>query len=338
MKKNPLKYILSAVALSAVFIAQAAANDLPELRVGVLKFGTVNWELDTIKNQQLAKANGFKLHVVPLASNNATKVALQGGAADMIVSDWIWVSRQRAEGKHYTFIPYSNAVGAVMVADASPIKQVTDLAGKTIGIAGGPVDKSWLLLRAHYQKITGKDLKDSITPQFAAPPLLNEIAKQGDVDAALNFWHYNARLKASGMRTLIDIPQMLKSLEIDGPIPLLGWVVSDEFADKNQALITQFIQASYQAKSQLRNSDTLWLALKKRMKATDNETLFTTLRDEFRQGIPECLSQKHIDEAAKAYALMASIGGKQLVGDAKTLSEGTFWADFPKETCQKILN
>lgn len=60
--------------------------------MGVLKFGTVSWELDTIKHHGLDAAEGIDLQVVELASNQATQVALQGGAVDMIVSDWLWVS------------------------------------------------------------------------------------------------------------------------------------------------------------------------------------------------------------------------------------------------------
>src|SRR5262249_59473080 len=59
----------------------------------------------------LAAREGVEPRVVALASPNATSVALQGGAVDLIVTDWIWVSRQRAQGRLYTFVPYSLTVG-----------------------------------------------------------------------------------------------------------------------------------------------------------------------------------------------------------------------------------
>ena len=91
----------------------AAALSLPSLagagdsrvRVGVLEFGTVNWELDVIATHGLAEREGVDLEVVGLGGKRATAVALQGGAADIIVTDWIWVSRQRAEGRDYNFVP-----------------------------------------------------------------------------------------------------------------------------------------------------------------------------------------------------------------------------------------
>ena len=65
----------------------------------------------------------------------------------MIVSDWLWVSRQRSEGSDVTQVPYSTAVGAIMVKEDSPIRSVADLKEKKIGVTGGPLDKSWLLIQ-----------------------------------------------------------------------------------------------------------------------------------------------------------------------------------------------
>src|SRR3712207_9261307 len=85
-----------AVLLAAV-VAQAA--DLGTMKVGVLKFGTVNWELDVIKAHELDRKEGFTLEVQPFGANDAADVALMGSAVDAIVEDWLFVSRQRAEGE-----------------------------------------------------------------------------------------------------------------------------------------------------------------------------------------------------------------------------------------------
>jgi NitT/TauT family transport system substrate-binding protein len=44
------------------------------------------------------------------------------------------------------------------------------LKGKKMGIAGGPLDKSWLLLVAYALDMDQIDLKTAITPVFGAPP------------------------------------------------------------------------------------------------------------------------------------------------------------------------
>ena len=87
----------------------------------MLKFGTVNWELDVIRQHRLDEREGFELAVTGLASTQATKVALLAGGTDIIVTDWIWVSRQRAEGADYVFAPYSTSVGALIVPADSAI-------------------------------------------------------------------------------------------------------------------------------------------------------------------------------------------------------------------------
>ena len=88
----------------------------------MLKFGTVNWEIDTIIHNKLDEANGFKLEMVVLASNDATRIAIKAGEVDVIVSDWLFVSRQRAEGVPLTFVPYSTSVGAIMVPPDSTVQ------------------------------------------------------------------------------------------------------------------------------------------------------------------------------------------------------------------------
>ena len=93
-----------------------------KVRIGVLKFGTVSWELDTLKHHEFDAANGIDLEVSYFAGEDATNVALLAGAIDMIVSDWLWVSRQRSEGGDVTLVPYSTAVGAIMVKQESPIR------------------------------------------------------------------------------------------------------------------------------------------------------------------------------------------------------------------------
>ena len=216
------------VATAVLLGAASAAADSQTVRVGALKFGTVNWELDTIMHNGLDTANGVALEVVELAGKNASAVALQGGAVDVIVSDWIWVSRQRTAGADYTFVPYSLTVGALMVRPDAGIESLADLDGRKLGIAGGPVDKSWLLLRAYGQQQLGRDLADMVEPVFGAPPLLNELVMDGELPAVLNFWHYNARLGAAGMTELVSVTDMLPALGVEAQPPLLGLGVQRE--------------------------------------------------------------------------------------------------------------
>ena len=109
------------------------------------------------------------------------------------------MSRQRAEGRPYTFVPYSLTVGGLIVRPDSGIRELADLRGKRLGVAGGPVDKSWLFFRAYGRRVLGEDLGKLVEPSFGGPPLLNELVLRGELPAVLNYWQYGARLKAAGM-------------------------------------------------------------------------------------------------------------------------------------------
>src|SRR5699024_10818349 len=205
---------LCAVVIALVSVpasaAGGAAEDKPLLRVGVLEFGTVSWEMDTVQRLGLAQKHGVRLKVIPLASKNALKVALQGQEVDLIVSDWLWVARQRVHDRQFEYVPYSRAVGAVMINPDAGVDSLADLEGMKIGIAGGPVDKSWLIAGAYTKKMYGFNLEDVVKPRLAAPPMINRLMVDGRLSAAINYWHCNARLSALGMQRLITVEQMLK--------------------------------------------------------------------------------------------------------------------------------
>jgi NitT/TauT family transport system substrate-binding protein len=320
------------MAMMVAAISFADVKKLTTVRVGVLEFGSVSWELDVMQKRGLAQKHGVDLIIVPLASGDGSAVALTGGAVNIIVSDWIWVSRQRAQSNLYSFVPYSNAVGSLMVKKDSPYRQLADLKGKKLGIAGGANDKSWLLLRAYAQRRLDVDLTKFVKPTYAAPPLLNELAMRDQVDAALNYWHYAARLEAEGLRTLIAMPEILRGLGIEKQIPLIGWVFPEDWAKANPEAIKGFLAAAYEAKAILADSDAEWDRLKPRMRA-ENDVVFKALRRGFREGIPTCFDRDTMASVAATFKILAETGGKQLVGNSTNLAPGTFWSGFQLPGC-----
>ncbi len=320
---------LAILALATGPLCLSWSVEAASLRVGVLKFGTVNWELEVIKRHGLDRAQGVELEVLGLASKNATSVALQAGEVDMIVTDWVWVSRQRAEGVGYTFVPFSTASGAVVVPQDSDITKLADLKGKRLGIAGGPLDKSWLLLQALARRDLELDALEDIEVVFAAPPLLNEEIKSGRLDAVLNFWHFTARLEAAGLRRVIEVEEITRALGIDAKVPLIGYVFREAWGNEHRDTLLGFFRASQQAKQILRESDAEWQELRPLMKAEDDAT-FQTLRARYRSGIPERWGKAEHEAAARLFSILAKQGGPKLVGRATKLQEGTFWPHYER--------
>jgi NitT/TauT family transport system substrate-binding protein len=290
----------------------------------VLKFGTVNWELDVIRHHTLDAAEGVEVEIVELAGNPATQVALQGGAVDMIVTDWLWVSRQRTQGADYTFIPYSTAVGKVMVPVGSPIASLGDLKGRKLGIAGSPLDKGWLMLRALMLQDYGFDPDTATERMFGAPPLLNEQIRSGSLDAVLNYWHFAARLQAAGLRPLIGIDEVTRKLGITTDVPIIGYVFSEQWAARQPKAVEGFARASIAAKKIMQDSDAEWQRLRPLTQAEGDATLLA-LRDGYRDGIPTAWGDAERADAAKVFAILAKIGGSELIGNADRLAPGTFW-------------
>ena len=277
------------------------------------------------ENTSLLSENGIKLDVVVLASNEATRIAIQAGEVDVIVSDWLFVSRMRAEDVPLTFVPYSTSVGAIMVPPDSTIKAITDLKGKRIGVAGGPLDKNWLALRGLTQDQHGFDLEAETEPAFGAPPLLMEKLKQGELDAALNYWNYNAQLEAEGYRQIVSGQDAAQALGARGPISAIGYVFNEKWADANKEAVLGFLQASRDAKELLQASDAEWERLRPQMNVED-DAVFANLVKRYREGIPNRPIAEEESDTAKVYDRLAKIGGEQLVGPAVSMSPGTFWS------------
>jgi NitT/TauT family transport system substrate-binding protein len=303
-------------------LASAALAELPKLRAAVLEIGTVNWELDVIKHHGLDKANGFDLDVIGMAGNPATRIALQGGEAEIAVADWIWVARQNADGKDLVTIPYSRSVGALLAKSDSGIGSIEDLRGKKIGIAGGPLDKSWLILRAWSQQEYGFDLADETEQVFGAPPLIFKSALSGDVDAAINFWHFNAKLSAKGFKDVATVSQASAALGLSEKTPLLGYVIKGETLRDAPDLVAGFANASRQAKEILARDDAEWDRLRPRMRA-EADADFEALINGFRDGIPEA-GPVDVDAASALLKVMSDLGGEELVGKATGVSADLF--------------
>jgi NitT/TauT family transport system substrate-binding protein len=315
-------------AAAAVAGSTGASRAAEKIRVGVLKFGTVNWELDTIKQHRFDTANGVDIEISFFAGEDASNVAMLAGELDVIVSDWLWVSGQRSAGDDLTMVPYSTAVGAIMVKEASPVRTLADLKDKKIGVAGGPLDKSWLLIQGLAKRDHDLDLPNENDIVFGASPLLSQKAMQGELDAVLNFWHFCARLEASGFRRVIGAGEAAKALGASGDVSALGYVFHETWATENTAAALGFVQASRQAKELLATSDEEWLRLAPLVRAEGKE--LEILRDRYREGIPTRAVADEEADAAMLYKILADLGGEKLVGEARQMAPGTFWPELTR--------
>jgi NitT/TauT family transport system substrate-binding protein len=300
------------IAASLVVTQVSFATEKTALRIGVQTSGTLDWELSVLPESPM-----FQIQTQPVATAEAAKIALQSGAVDMIVSDFLWVSQARNTGAEFTFYPYSNTAGALVVPANSTIHNVKDLVGKRLGIAGGELDKNWLLLQAVGKK-ENVDLNASVEKIFGAPPLINEQLKNQRVDAVLTHWHFAAQLEAQGYRQLLDGKALQQDLGIAENVPTLGYVFQQSWADSHKIALKAFFAATSQAKNQLCNDAALWQK--------------TTIKMQFTS---EILHQRYCDGRVNSWTTANQLAAQQLysvlfnlnpkVGNSESLAVGTFW-------------
>ena len=313
----------AALALAPIAACEAAGT----IRVAVQKTGTFAWELAVIRAHGLDRQADLAIEVTELASPEAGKIALRAGNADIMVSDWLWVSRERELGAKLVFYPYSSALGAVMVQASSPIKSLADLKGRKLAIAGGPIDKSWLLLQAAARQ-DGIDLKSEAAVVYGAPPLLAAKTLDGEMDATLNYWNFCAALEAKGFRRLTGIEEILPRLGAQGRIAMIGYVFDEGWAGADRDALARFIAITRKAKEMLASSDEEWEKIAPLTGASDAATL-RVYRDRYREGIPRRLMAEEEADARVLYRVLAKAGGRELVGPASELNAGTFYHAIP---------
>lgn len=313
---------LCLLALSTAATAETAPN---VIKVGALAFGTLNWELAVIKSQKLDTAHQIRIETTELASPEAGRIGLQGNSIDIMVSDWIWVARQRLQGQDYTFAPFSSSHGALMVAKDSPIHGIADLAGKRLGVAGGGMDKNWLLLQAVAQKTAALDLEQKATVTFGAPPLLNQSLLQGQLDALLTYWNYAAKLEAQGYRQILDGRGIQAALGIDTDVPALGYVFREGWANGHPNAVDGFLKATTEARKQICESDSVWQAVSSLTQEKDTRVQ-SALRKHYCDGRVIAFGDKEIQSAQRIFERIEPLSNHPAGGNTPTLPAGVFWS------------
>ncbi|MBV9066276.1 MAG: ABC transporter substrate-binding protein [Methylobacteriaceae bacterium] len=309
--------------VSAALLLVAPAHASERLRIAVQKTGTLAWEIGVIRARGLDIEADLDLQVVDVASLDAAIIALRSGAADIIVTDWLWVSRERSLGANFVFYPYSSAIGAVVTDPAKGVTGLRELIGRKLAVAGGPLDKSWLLLQA-WTRRSGLDLRRATNVVYGAPPLLAEKAAQGEVDAALEYWNFCADLEARGFTRLIEIADVEKELGASGPVAAIGYVFDGSFAEKHREALSRFFAVARQAKQLIATSPEAWQVVAKQLPSKSAEAL-AAYQKYYARGIPDRAIADEEADARRLFKVLAEIGGSELVGSANALAPGTYY-------------
>jgi NitT/TauT family transport system substrate-binding protein len=123
---------------------------------------------------------------------------------------------------------------------------------------------------------------------------------------------------------------VMKSLGAAGPVAMVGYVFNGKWAERNRSLLDRFFAATRQAKDILAQSPDEWQRLAPRI-STNGAAALDVYRQRYLEGIPRRSLGAEVADARTLYAVLADIGGADLVGPARQLDPGTFYTAGPNE-------
>ena len=96
MRSTIRRTVILRIALVVVLALVAQhARAAEHIRIAAQRTGTLAWELAVIGDHGIDRQLNLSIETTELASTEAGQIALKGGSADLILSDWLWVARER---------------------------------------------------------------------------------------------------------------------------------------------------------------------------------------------------------------------------------------------------
>src|SRR5262249_19845683 len=153
-----------------------------------------------------------------------------------------------------------------------------------------------------------------------------EEVERRDIDAALEYWPYAARLEGKGFTQLIAMGDIPLELGARGQVAMVGFVFNEAWASSNDQAIKGFLRAAAKANQLLATSEEEGQRLRPLMQV-ENDAEFDALKKFYREGIPSRSNAANEADAKILYQFLRVLGGEELFGPAIDLAPGTFWKD-----------
>lgn len=322
--------LAAAVTLSFATLA-FAQEETHTIQVGQQATGTFSWITHAIDYYGLDEKYNLDIQEQTYASKPATQLAIQAGEVDVVVDDFIGAVAMREAGVPVRAIwPFSKATGGVVVAADSDIQSVEDLQGRTIA-AASLGDKSILILRAYLASEYGFDPQDDGLVLQAAAPLMQGLLDEGEIDAAIPFWHFVARMEGSGdYRDIQLVSELLAEMGFRDDLPILV-VLGREGADPEA--VTTFLAAMQEAIQLMRedSDDGIWQSiLDHELYSLPDPSVFPAVRARWEAGIPEEWNQDMIDGLVELVDQLVAVAGSDVVG-VESLDADAFTTEYNPE-------
>ncbi|MBO8140623.1 MAG: ABC transporter substrate-binding protein [Firmicutes bacterium] len=305
---------LIAMVTTVAFLAGSApALAADTIRAGLQASGTFSWIIRAIDYFGIDEQVGLNIEATTYATKQATELALMAGEVDVTVDDFVNVVLMRSNGVPVKAVyPYSLALGGLVVRADSDIRSVADLRGRVIG-ASSMSDKSLLVLRALAKAKYGFDPQFDSQTISAAPPLMTQLLLRGEMDAALPFWHFVARMVGSGeFREVISVHEMLRELGMSSELPNLI-ILAHDGADRQA--VAKFLRAMDMAVARMKTDDGIWeIILDEGLYSLPDPSLMAAVRQRWELSLPSQWNSEIVRGLVELVEQLVAVAGSDLVG------------------------
>jgi len=301
-----------ALAAPALLGRRALGQGLPTIRMMASPFGSQSFIPFVMETYGLPEEFGFVLEKITFADGSASRAALQSGAAEVAVLDWMDLARMRNHGVDVRAIaPFTTYVSVYAVPADSPVSAIPDLRGKRFGaFARNGVD--WIMFKALAQRTHGFDIDTEMEVTEGAPTLLRGLMEQGSLDAALLFSSITPPMIASGQfRALFTAGDVAASLGLPRA-PYLTLNMRGEYADANPEAARGFVAAYQRVFDILMAEDEPWAIRGAEM--TMAGPALDIYRDQMRGDMLRSFTDETPEIMGRAFAILLETAGPASIG------------------------
>jgi NitT/TauT family transport system substrate-binding protein len=299
----------------------AQEEDIP-VRLVAMATGTPALMSNVWKEAGIDKKYGIDVQVIPIANGAEQWTQIRGGAGDIGVANWLDIFRQNKAGlKIHIFGFGYNYDDPIVTLATSSYHGLGDLKDIKIGLNSAnslPI----LLYRAAGLRAFGIDIIKGNTYVEAAPNLLPELLKKGDLDATYTFRSLVDRAMAEGdIREVCNLGDVMKAGGYD--IPICLYYVSDEWVEKyGQDALARLSASLMDLNEHLCTKDTGWKKAADSVKM-DTSELLAKFMEVRRPYLVSNLSEGSIPKIQAVLDDLVTLVGGDVVG-IKKVDESLF--------------
>jgi NitT/TauT family transport system substrate-binding protein len=293
--------------------ADTPKGDGGTLRLLVNYSGTQSFPPFVIKKMALDKKYGFVLETVPTTTTQASRTAIQGGAADIGLFGWTDIARMRGAGINVVGVaPFLTWANTVVVPIDSPAKTLGDLKGKKVGVFT-KTGLDWIVMRTAGVRAHKIDLEKDAQISEGAVSLLRGLIEQGQLDATQMFNDLTPAMLASGKFKLLGkIKDYIEVLGLPNT-PFLIYTATDKYASEKPQNVKAYLAAYQEAMHILSTDEAPWLERAGELKMMDEAVVKTLIR-ETRPVLMSKFTETTEADIKKTFDILLEVAGPEVLG------------------------